>query len=170
MLFPCVLLLDPFDLVCSFFRHLFMCSCHGISWKVISYKGYLQFASSMFLKLLCNLTVFYRFDEGAHFFWRSIIMKTHGAKQQFTILKRTPKEQLEPVFKVWVSLPLLRVYVAWAYWMLKAEVRIGKLWILCCIKRWVHVIPFVHSGIRYARKHQMENKQKGVKFGGQNLG
>uniref|UniRef100_A0A1J3DCC0 DNA-directed RNA polymerase n=1 Tax=Noccaea caerulescens TaxID=107243 RepID=A0A1J3DCC0_NOCCA len=40
-----------------------------------------------------------RFDEGAHFFWRSFIMKTHGAKQQFTILKRTPKEQLEPVFK-----------------------------------------------------------------------
>ncbi|CAA7053608.1 unnamed protein product [Microthlaspi erraticum] len=40
-----------------------------------------------------------RFDQGAHFFWRSIIMRTHGAKQQFTILKRTPKEQLEPVFK-----------------------------------------------------------------------
>nr|VDD63896.1 unnamed protein product [Brassica oleracea] len=39
------------------------------------------------------------YDQGAHFFLPSYIMRTHGAKQQRIAIKRTPKAQLEPVFK-----------------------------------------------------------------------
>jgi DNA-directed RNA polymerase len=40
------------------------------------------------------------YDQGAHFFLPSYVMRTHGAKQQRTVMKRTPKEQLEPVYEV----------------------------------------------------------------------
>ncbi|CAN8238973.1 unnamed protein product [Cochlearia groenlandica] len=39
------------------------------------------------------------YDQGAHFFLPSYIMRTHGAKQQRMVIKKTPKEQLEPVFE-----------------------------------------------------------------------
>ncbi|XP_024009885.1 DNA-directed RNA polymerase 1, mitochondrial [Eutrema salsugineum] len=39
------------------------------------------------------------YNQGAHFFLPSFIMRTHGAKQQRTVIKRTPKEQLKPVFE-----------------------------------------------------------------------
>ncbi|XP_010511924.1 PREDICTED: DNA-directed RNA polymerase 1, mitochondrial-like [Camelina sativa] len=39
------------------------------------------------------------YDQGAHFFLPSYVMRTHGAKQQRTVMKQTPKEQLEPVFE-----------------------------------------------------------------------
>ncbi|KAF8074247.1 hypothetical protein N665_1117s0003 [Sinapis alba] len=39
------------------------------------------------------------YDQGAHFFLPSYIMRTHGAKQQRVAIKKTPKAQLEPVFK-----------------------------------------------------------------------
>ncbi|XP_050380024.1 DNA-directed RNA polymerase 2, chloroplastic/mitochondrial [Argentina anserina] len=39
------------------------------------------------------------YDKGGHFFLPSYIMRIHGAKQQRIALKRTPREQLEPVFK-----------------------------------------------------------------------
>ncbi|CAI9096396.1 OLC1v1032539C1 [Oldenlandia corymbosa var. corymbosa] len=39
------------------------------------------------------------YDKGAHLFLPSYVMRTHGAKQQREVLKRTPKKQLEPVFK-----------------------------------------------------------------------
>lgn len=42
-----------------------------------------------------------RYDRGAYLFLPSYIMRTHGAKQQRIALKRIPKSQLEPVFKVW---------------------------------------------------------------------
>ncbi|KAL8251163.1 hypothetical protein R6Q59_034856 [Mikania micrantha] len=38
------------------------------------------------------------YDKGAHFFLPSYIMRIHGAKQQREVLKRTPKENLQPVF------------------------------------------------------------------------
>ncbi|VVA94548.1 unnamed protein product [Arabis nemorensis] len=39
------------------------------------------------------------YDQGAHFFLPSYIMRTHGAMQQRNVIKRTPEEQLEPVFE-----------------------------------------------------------------------
>lgn len=39
------------------------------------------------------------YDRGAYLFLPSYIMRTHGAKQQRDVLKRTPKLQLEPVFQ-----------------------------------------------------------------------
>ncbi|XP_010470873.1 PREDICTED: DNA-directed RNA polymerase 1, mitochondrial [Camelina sativa] len=39
------------------------------------------------------------YDQGAHFFLPSYAMRTRGAKQQRTVMKQTPKEQLEPVFE-----------------------------------------------------------------------
>ncbi|CAH8257549.1 unnamed protein product [Arabidopsis lyrata] len=39
------------------------------------------------------------YDQGAHLFLPSFIMRTHGAIQQRTVMRRTPKEQLEPVFE-----------------------------------------------------------------------
>lgn len=47
------------------------------------------------------LTICDRYDRGAYLFLPSYIMRTHGAKQQRIALKRVPKSQLEPVFKVW---------------------------------------------------------------------
>ncbi|KVI05303.1 DNA-directed RNA polymerase, helix hairpin domain-containing protein [Cynara cardunculus var. scolymus] len=38
------------------------------------------------------------YNRGAYFFLPSYIMRTHGAKQQRDIVKRTPKKQLEAVF------------------------------------------------------------------------
>lgn len=84
----------------------------GIRSYVAVIQGISIVCSSMFLELLCNLTVFYRYDQGAHFFLPSFIMRTHGAKQQRIVIKRTPKEQLEPVFEVRVPLSVLRVNVA----------------------------------------------------------
>ncbi|PRQ53261.1 putative DNA-directed RNA polymerase [Rosa chinensis] len=39
------------------------------------------------------------YDKGGHFFLPSYVMRIHGAKQQREAVKRTPREQLEPVFK-----------------------------------------------------------------------
>ncbi|OMO52644.1 DNA-directed RNA polymerase, phage-type [Corchorus capsularis] len=39
------------------------------------------------------------YDRGAYFFLPSYIMRTHGAKQQREALKRTPANQLQPVFE-----------------------------------------------------------------------
>ncbi|KAM1666154.1 hypothetical protein ACFX1X_045819 [Malus domestica] len=39
------------------------------------------------------------YDRGGYFFLPSYVMRTHGAKQQREAIKRTPREQLEPVFK-----------------------------------------------------------------------
>ncbi|KAL1218508.1 DNA-directed RNA polymerase 1 [Cardamine amara subsp. amara] len=39
------------------------------------------------------------YDQGAHLHLPSYIMRTHGAKQQRTVIKRTPQKQLEPVFE-----------------------------------------------------------------------
>ncbi|XP_059655628.1 DNA-directed RNA polymerase 1B, mitochondrial-like [Cornus florida] len=39
------------------------------------------------------------YDRGAHLFLPSYVMRTHGARQQRDAVKRTPKRQLEPVFK-----------------------------------------------------------------------
>ncbi|KAI3516812.1 hypothetical protein L1887_15864 [Cichorium endivia] len=38
------------------------------------------------------------YNRGAYLFLPSYIMRTHGAKQQRDVVKRTPKKQLEPVF------------------------------------------------------------------------
>ncbi|KAF5791883.1 putative DNA-directed RNA polymerase [Helianthus annuus] len=38
------------------------------------------------------------YDKGAYLFLPSYIMRIHGAKQQREVLKRTPKENLQPVF------------------------------------------------------------------------
>lgn len=39
------------------------------------------------------------YDKGAYLFLPSFIMRIHGAKQQREVLKRTPKENLQPVFE-----------------------------------------------------------------------
>ncbi|XP_039051823.1 DNA-directed RNA polymerase 1B, mitochondrial-like [Hibiscus syriacus] len=39
------------------------------------------------------------YDQGAYLFLPSYVMRTHGAKQQRVTVKRTPKQQLEPVFE-----------------------------------------------------------------------
>ncbi|KAL6139928.1 hypothetical protein ACLB2K_058229 [Fragaria x ananassa] len=39
------------------------------------------------------------YDKGGHFYLPSYVMRIHGAKQQREAVKRTPREQLEPVFK-----------------------------------------------------------------------
>ncbi|PON76758.1 DNA-directed RNA polymerase, phage-type [Trema orientale] len=39
------------------------------------------------------------YDKGAYLFLPSYVMRTHGAKQQRDVVKRTPKMQLEPVFE-----------------------------------------------------------------------
>ncbi|CAN8236050.1 unnamed protein product [Cochlearia groenlandica] len=39
------------------------------------------------------------YDQGAHFFLPSYVMRTHGAKQQRTVIQRTLKEQLVTVFE-----------------------------------------------------------------------
>ncbi|PWA84154.1 DNA-directed RNA polymerase 2B [Artemisia annua] len=38
------------------------------------------------------------YDKGAYLFLPSYVMRIHGAKQQRDVLKRTPKENLQPVF------------------------------------------------------------------------
>ncbi|RID55216.1 hypothetical protein BRARA_G02492 [Brassica rapa] len=40
------------------------------------------------------------YDQGAHFFLPSYLMRTNGSKQQRIAVNKTPKAQLEPVFKV----------------------------------------------------------------------
>ncbi|KAJ4710678.1 DNA-directed RNA polymerase [Melia azedarach] len=40
-----------------------------------------------------------RYDRGAYLFLPSYVMRTHGAKQQRDTVKRTPSNQLEPVFE-----------------------------------------------------------------------
>ncbi|KAK4484026.1 hypothetical protein RD792_011240 [Penstemon davidsonii] len=39
------------------------------------------------------------YERGAYLFLPSYIMRTHGAKQQREVVKRTPKQQLEPIFQ-----------------------------------------------------------------------
>ncbi|KAM1065274.1 hypothetical protein ACFX13_021166 [Malus domestica] len=39
------------------------------------------------------------YDRGAYLFLPSYVMRTHGAKQQRQVVKRTPRTQLEPVFE-----------------------------------------------------------------------
>ncbi|WCJ25474.1 DNA-directed RNA polymerase 1 mitochondrial [Euphorbia peplus] len=39
------------------------------------------------------------YDKGAHFFLPSFVMRTHGSRQQRETVKRTPQEQLQPVFE-----------------------------------------------------------------------
>ncbi|KAL4383011.1 hypothetical protein GQ457_15G004450 [Hibiscus cannabinus] len=39
------------------------------------------------------------YDRGAYLFLPSYVMRTHGAKQQRETVKRTPRQQLEPVFE-----------------------------------------------------------------------
>ncbi|XP_021815123.1 DNA-directed RNA polymerase 1, mitochondrial-like [Prunus avium] len=39
------------------------------------------------------------YDRGAYLFLPSYVMRTHGAKQQREVVKRTPRKQLEPVFE-----------------------------------------------------------------------
>ncbi|TYI23859.1 hypothetical protein ES332_A06G194500v1 [Gossypium tomentosum] len=39
------------------------------------------------------------YDQGAYLFLPSYVMRTHGVKQQREIVKRTPMNQLEPVFE-----------------------------------------------------------------------
>ncbi|KFK41326.1 hypothetical protein AALP_AA2G115700 [Arabis alpina] len=39
------------------------------------------------------------YDQGAHFFLPSYIMRTHGAMHQRIVIKKTPEEQLQPVFE-----------------------------------------------------------------------
>ncbi|PQM39425.1 DNA-directed RNA polymerase 2 chloroplastic/mitochondrial [Prunus yedoensis var. nudiflora] len=39
------------------------------------------------------------YDKGGYFFLPSYVMRIHGARQQREAIKRTPREQLEPVFK-----------------------------------------------------------------------
>ncbi|TYH12620.1 hypothetical protein ES288_A06G081900v1 [Gossypium darwinii] len=39
------------------------------------------------------------YDQGAYLFLPSYVMRTHGAKQQRETIKRTPMNQLEPVFE-----------------------------------------------------------------------
>lgn len=48
----------------------------------------------------CLLVYFGRYDRGAYLFLPSYVMRTHGAKQQREVVKRTPRKQLEPVFEV----------------------------------------------------------------------
>lgn len=39
------------------------------------------------------------YDKGGHLFLPSYVMRTHGARQQREAIRRTPKEQLQPVFE-----------------------------------------------------------------------
>ncbi|KAJ4851618.1 hypothetical protein Tsubulata_047192 [Turnera subulata] len=39
------------------------------------------------------------YDQGAYLFLPSYVMRTHGAKQQRETVRKTPKQQLEPVFE-----------------------------------------------------------------------
>ncbi|XP_065879768.1 DNA-directed RNA polymerase 1B, mitochondrial [Euphorbia lathyris] len=39
------------------------------------------------------------YDQGSYFFLPSYVMRTHGAKQQREVIKRTPRKQLQPVFE-----------------------------------------------------------------------
>lgn len=47
------------------------------------------------------------YDKGAYLFLPSYIMRIHGAKQQREVLKRTPKENLQPVFDVRIDPSLM---------------------------------------------------------------
>ncbi|CAI0462469.1 unnamed protein product [Linum tenue] len=40
-----------------------------------------------------------KYDKGAHFFLPSYVMRIHGSKQQRQVLKRTSREQLDPVYE-----------------------------------------------------------------------
>lgn len=51
-----------------------------------------------FLDSFCRF--FGSYNRGGYLFLPSYIMRTHGAKQQRDVVKRTPKKQLEPVFGV----------------------------------------------------------------------
>lgn len=46
------------------------------------------------------MDLFKRFDKGAYLYLPSYVMRTHGARQQRDTVKRTPREQLKPVFEV----------------------------------------------------------------------
>ncbi|TYI43482.1 hypothetical protein ES332_A01G173500v1 [Gossypium tomentosum] len=48
---------------------------------------------------------FYWYDQGAYLFLPSYVMRTHGAKQQRESVKRTPMNQLEPVFEMRLTSP-----------------------------------------------------------------
>ncbi|KDP31418.1 hypothetical protein JCGZ_11794 [Jatropha curcas] len=39
------------------------------------------------------------YDQGAYLFLPSYVMRTHGAKQQREVVRRTPRQQLQPVFE-----------------------------------------------------------------------
>ncbi|KAJ4833082.1 DNA-directed RNA polymerase 2, chloroplastic/mitochondrial [Turnera subulata] len=53
-----------------------------------------------------------RYDKGAHLFLPSSVMRTHGSRQQREAVKRAPRQQLQPVFEVYVA---------------------GRLWFLQCL-------------------------------------
>ena len=68
---------------------MYLVSYSGIHGEIIVYC-----ASLNFLHLS-------RYDKGAYLFLPSYVMRIHGAKQQRDAVKRTPKNQLDPVFEVW---------------------------------------------------------------------
>lgn len=51
------------------------------------------------------------YDQGAHLFLPSYVMRVHGSRQQREAVKRAPKKQLQAVFEVCqylcISFPLL---------------------------------------------------------------
>lgn len=50
--------------------------------------------------LVITFSISNRYDRGAYLFLPSFVMRTHGAKQQRDVIKRTPRAQLEHVFEV----------------------------------------------------------------------
>lgn len=50
--------------------------------------------------LVALIYTVHSYDKGGHLFLPSYVMRTHGARQQREAIRRTPKEQLQPVFEV----------------------------------------------------------------------
>ncbi|GLT66444.1 hypothetical protein SLA2020_388090 [Shorea laevis] len=46
------------------------------------------------------------YDKGAYLFLPSYVMRTHGAKQLRETVKRTPRNQLQPVLRLWILLEI----------------------------------------------------------------
>lgn len=84
-------------LLCSVF--CYECSCYA------AFVVFLLYVMVHIMKTkagpnLNNFWIVGRYERGAYLFLPSYIMRTHGAKQQREAVKRTPKEQLEPVYQV----------------------------------------------------------------------
>lgn len=89
-------------------------------------------------------------------FLPSHVMRIHGAKQQREAVKRTPKNQLEPVFEVGAFFGLYACV---------AQFRGCSSYLLKLM-----LILFLYLGPQYSWQYQMEDKQTGAQCDRSDMG